>query len=319
MTQTSITVSFAPGAGSSGFRLEYLADDNILPSKVEGALDTLAAQLQAEGQATIRRYPTLWGSYGSNVIRDAVQAALRDPKVRAGEQLYNQDVAAWSTRRLRLYPASNARLTCSYGTVLPRHSVTTVVSETLVFTGSDNAALNYVGQGAAMTAVGRAYDTSGNLIGSLQLTYVDGKVVAPQPIYAIVDVSYSATYRVVELSVTATGGEFQVLVAAFLAGEHTSVMVPFEPVEFDPAEETLRVGGGVGFGTSWPVLRGTIDDAAAGVEDEGGSTSHWQETSRSMSTVDVDGVTVKRIEEVTFSRGLGASPVTLKFDNSGVM
>jgi len=309
MSQTNISVSFAPGSADSGFRLEYAADDNVLPSKVEGALDGLTAQLQAEGAATIARYPTLWGGYASAEIAAAVKEASRDPKVRAGEQLYQQDEAAWPVRRIRMYPPGAALLTCNYGTVLPRHVVTATLSETLIFAGTDRASLDYIGHGANLSAVGRVYDTTGALLPTLELTYASGEVVAPVAVYGIVDVSYQATYQVVELTVTPTGEDFQVLVAAFRGGEHTSVVVPFEILEFDPVEEKVEIGtGGYVFGTAWPPVEETVDDEL---------TSTWTESGRVMSDVDVDGVTIKRIEEVTFNRGSGA-PVTLRFDNSGV-
>lgn len=310
MSQTSVRVEFAPGAGASDLRLEYLADDNILPSKVEGALDALAAQLQAEGQAYIAKHPTLWGLYSSAAVAAAVKEASRDPKIRAGEQLYRQDEAAWPIRKLRLYSTAPALLTCSYGTVVARHSVTSTIHDTLVFTGSDKASLEYLGHGASIQAVGRVYDTAGNLLPDLQLTYVDGEVRAPQGIYGIVETSYQATYRVVEVSVVPTGGDFQVLVAAFQNGAHTSALVSFEVLEFEPAEEKVAVGtGGFTFGAGWEPVRQVMDASL---------NANWEESSRRMSTVVVDGLTVYRIEDVTFNRGMGAPPVTLRFNNSGV-
>jgi hypothetical protein len=307
MSQTSIRVEFAPGAGASDFRLEYEADDNILPSKVDGALEALANQLQQEGQAFIARNPSLWGIYPTAEIAAAVKEAARDPKVRAGEQLYAQDEAAWPVRRIRMYPPGPALVTCSYGSVVPKHVVTTTISETLVFTGSAEAALDYIGHGASVLAEGRAYDTSGSLVTDLTLSYRDGKIMAPRPIYAIINVSYLATYQVAELTAPPTGGDFSVLVAAFRGGEHTSVLVPFQVLEFDPVEEKVEVGtGGYTFGAGWRPFQESLERALEG---------DWAEKSRRMSSVNIQGVVIDRIDEVTFSRGRGASTVTLRFNN----
>lgn len=45
----------------------------------------------------------------------------------------------------------------------------------------------------------------------------------------------------------------------------------------------------------------------------------WQEVERTMTDIDVDGVLIKRIEEVTFDKGESGKKVTLVFDNTDVM
>lgn len=45
----------------------------------------------------------------------------------------------------------------------------------------------------------------------------------------------------------------------------------------------------------------------------------WLEFERTMTDIDVDGVLVKRIEQVTFDKGETGKKVTLVFDNTGVM
>ena len=309
MMQTSITTRFGASEGASDFRLMYVAEDNVLPSKVEGALENLAAQLKLEGEAVIRTHPTLWGIHASTQIANAVREASRDPKVRAGEQLFAQDERAWPIRKLRLYPPGPALIRCSTGSVVTQHVEMATLSEQLVFTGSDRAASEYAGFGAAISATGRVYDTQGNLLDSVHLEYVEGNVRAPGNIYGIVQVDYTATYQVIQLTVTPTGGAFDVLVSAFRDGRHTSATVAFEPVEFDPAEETLVSGGGMSFGTEWPPVQEAVEEV---------ENSVWTESRRKMSSIDVGGVTVQRIEEVTFNRATGSFPITLKFNNSGV-
>lgn len=54
------------------------------------------------------------------------------------------------------------------------------------------------------------------------------------------------------------------------------------------------------------------------VVDPNDEPEEWIEDSRVMSDIDVDGVAIKRIEEVTFNRGTSGEKVKLVFNNSGV-
>lgn len=256
-------------------RLEYQNGDNVLPSKEKDAL------AREEGPS-----PT---------VKDR-RAAL--------DRLRAKDEEAWRKRKLRLYPAGPTdTLVSSHGTVRLGHMEMTAESELLVFQGTETAQLKYPATSVSLQILGAAFDTSGQRIGNPSVRYLgNGVVLASQPAFFVVQASYSAEYQVVELEVEPTGKPFDVLVAAFRGTAFASVVVPFELEVFDPEEPVIIGRGGFSMKTDWPGREDLIE------------SEEWTETGRVTSRVDVDGVSISRIERVTLRRDDGRQ-MTLRFRN----
>lgn len=381
MSQTSVSVGFAPGGRE--FRLEYVREDNLLPSEIEA---------QKETEENI--------DAGCTVPPPKLTEAQKQAEK---ERLHHLDQHAWPNRKLRLYPPGPALVTCSYGQVRLGHAARSEQQEVLVFTGTDQATLEHGGVPSRLALLGRAYSPSGDEIGVTLAYRGDGLVTASAPFYGLVAAEFVVDYQVVELVALPTNEDFQVLVAAFRGGESTSAVVDFEMLEFDtgqvagvkceemtetfvakanwpapvpryalasmdhPSEvkqgDTLDVqvtvrninsvkGGGVfrfsmggpfvtakfeceadgtaqvsvraeaavagTFATTGEVLNNPFARTSGSVKvrDPNAPADTWIEDIRTESEVDVDGVVIKRIEEVTMTMDTGAK-ARLVFKNDG--
>lgn len=380
MSQTSVSVGFAPGGRE--FRLEYVREDNLLPSEIEA---------QKETEENI--------DAGCTVPPPKLTEAQKQAEK---ERLHHLDQHAWPNRKLRLYPPGPALVTCSYGQVRLGHAARSEQQEVLVFTGTDQATLEHGGVPSRLALLGRAYSHSGDEIGVTLAYRGDGLVTASAPFYGLVAAEFVVDYQVVELVALPTNEDFQVLVAAFRGGESTSAVVDFEMLEFDTGQvagvkceemtwafnirydhpapaphyevtsmnhpasvklgeqidvtATIRntngvagrgtfsfSGGGSGAdadfecpadGTAtvalgvtatsvgrWPT-KGDVwfspysaFSSSIEVRDPNAPADTWIEEVRTESEVDVDGVVIKRIEEVTMTMDTGAK-ARLVFKNS---
>lgn len=229
MIQTSLNAGFAAPAGP--LRLQYVKEDNLLPSEVAAAERT---------QDNINA--------GCYVVPERT---LTEAEERGRDELlHHHDQLAWPIRKLRLYPADAAVLRCNYGAVRPLHRVQEAVDEIVVFAGSDQVQLESVGDPSAITIIGRAYDETGEEVEDPQLVYRGaGVITCDRKLFARVAATYQTEYRVIELTVVPTGENFEVQVIAFQGGETASTLVPYEMLEFDTGQVAgVNCGGGLSAG-----------------------------------------------------------------------
>lgn len=229
MIQTSLNAGFAAPAGP--LRLQYVKEDNLLPSEVAAAERT---------QDNINA--------GCYVVPERT---LTEAEERARDELlHHHDQLAWPIRKLRLYPADAAVLRCNYGAVRPLHRVQEAVDEIVVFAGSDQVQLESVGDPSAITIIGRAYDETGAEVEDPQLVYRGaGVITCDRKLFARVAATYQTEYRLIELTVVPTGENFEVQVIAFQGGETASTLVPYEMLEFDTGQVAgVNCGGGLNAG-----------------------------------------------------------------------
>lgn len=391
MTKTaSLSVAFT--GPDDGLQLVYLKEDNLLPSEIAKAQES--AENVAAGCNSVSSGP---------VLTEAEQNAL-------DEALHHQDQHAWPIRKLRLYPAVQAALRCSYGTIIGQHVVQEAHDEIVVVTGSDQGTFEFRGDPSTLEPVGRCYDEAGDEIVNPNLQYRGkGMFTCDRKVWGMFRAIYQTEYRVLQLTVVPTGENFEVQCLAYAEQDVASVVVPFELLEFDTGQVAGVNCGGGGGGTDEPVqvpppaaryamisfvhvgeielgknlvatfilrningvagtgsVRFTLrytDISASAVfsceangqaqisvsvtpTDKGVFTTtgevigdfftttngmvdvtdpadevpeEWTEAERTMTDIDVDGVLIKRIEQVTFDKGDTGKQVTLIFDNTDVM
>lgn len=216
MTQASVSVGFT--SPERQLRLAYVKDDNLLPSEV------------AKAQETLNNINAGCGVVPEPTLTEAEQRA-RD------ELLHRQDQYAWPIRKLRLYPPVHALIRCDYGNLRTLHKVDESVDEVAVFSGTDQVTLEHDGDPSALRFLGRVYDEQGDLVEAPQLRYRGaGVLTCDRKIFGRAVATYQTQYRVIELNVTPTGENFDVQVTAFQDGQTASVVVPFEMLEFDTGQ-----------------------------------------------------------------------------------
>jgi hypothetical protein len=226
-TQAEVTVAITGPADS--LQLVYLKEDNLLPSEIEAAkesADNIAAGCNAVSTGPVK-----------------TPAELNAEK----EALHHLDQHAWPIRKLRLYPAVNAVLRCSYGTIIGQHVVNAVESEIITFSGSDQTTLEHRGDPISITPIGRVYDENANQVNTPSLQYRGrGLLTADRRIWGQFEARYNTQYRVLQLTVVPTGASFEVQVMAKHGDEIADTLVPFELLEFDTGQVAgVDCGGGI--------------------------------------------------------------------------
>jgi len=275
--------------------LEERASDNKMPS-------VLYRESQiAEGIAT-----------GVCITKEAEEASNA-----LAVQLCLDDLAAWGTRRLRLYPANILpELRTTLGTVTRLGVGGDNVSEVLQFSGTDEVSLKFPAQ--SMTFGEQVfYDENGDIT-VVNFTF-DGnrKVRASEEGYGLVFVTYSSNYNIIELKVTPTGESLDALIIAIYRpwGAAASANVNFTP-------EVCDVGGAI---AGCEDITDIEEETYATVFDSHVSsitpydgigpkpTVTWTEDSRTEEVVSVSGVDIARMTRVTFDAP--SAKVVLVFNN----
>jgi len=233
-------------------------------------------------------------------------------------QLCQQDIAAWGVRKLRVYPADIIpELRTTVGSIRRLGVGADNVSEVLQFSNSNEASLRFP---ASDMSFGDStfYNKDGDLI-NVNFTF-DGnrKIKASESGFGLVFVSYNSSYNIVELSVSATGGDIEAFVMAIYKpwGAAASTTVRYTPVVCDtgvvagceaieelPEEEQTQVAFDSHVSNKSPTDGIIIPENII-----------WTEKSRLEDTVNVSGVDVERFVNVTFNVPNG-NTVTLKFNS----
>jgi hypothetical protein len=146
-------------------------------------------------------------------------------------------------RRLKLYPAVNAKVVASVGTVVRGSSeFEEIADEGLLFSGSKTASTRRpVVQLATIVAYGATFDREGNLINP-SFSIVDGVVTASEEVYGSVIINYRTSFKQIDYEGEDTSGgqglSFNLgTVLAFFNGSVAQLTI--RPGDFEVDEGTV--------------------------------------------------------------------------------
>lgn len=261
-----------------------------------------------------------------------VSNAPRSPSQQVTDCL--ADLAAWPKRRLRQFPSDLSTyrgINCTVKSIgVGAHQG----EELLSFNGDRRATIQYPASSLSFGTF-QGFDENGDAVNPNFVFDGNKTVIASRNCYGLLPVSYTAPYRIIEVTVVPTGSA----ITAYVGVIHSTGAVATITVEYEPeqcgstrvilgcSDTDTILSGGAGGGIDYHGIftDGRLDDLLDEFDDyedkrnednQSKGYNIWNESFRTEETIVVNGVDIARMTQVTLDTGRG--PVTLVFVNPTV-